>query len=398
MNKRSKKLVVIKNDSEIAGYDTILSEVIDLLESARHASVRAVNVFMTSTYWLIGRRIIEWEQAGKERAAYGEALINRLSADLTKRFGRGFSRQNLQKMRLIYRIYPPEKICQTLSGKLPSEKCQTLSGEFKELVRVGNGKLLMTSPEIFEALSLAFPLSWSHYVRLISVDTEDTRRFYEAEALRGGWSVRQIDRQISTLFYERTLLSKNKAAMLKKGEKAKPEDAVTPEEEIKDPFVLEFLNLKDEYSENDLEEALIQHLEKFLLELGGDFAFIGRQRRLRIGDQWFRVDLVFFHRILRCLVIIDLKVGKFTHADAGQMHLYLNYARENWMHKDENPPVGLILCAEKDAAVARYALEGLPNKVLAAEYRMALPDEKVLIAELEHTRKMLEGRTSGAEQ
>lgn len=380
MNKRSKKLVVVENDSEIAGYDTILSEVIDLLESARHASARAVNVFMTSTYWLIGRRIIEWEQAGKERATYGEALINRLSADLTKKFGRGFSRQNLQKMRLIYRIYPPEKICQTLSG------------EFKELIRVGNGKLLMTSPEIFEALSLAFPLSWSHYVRLISVDSEDTRRFYEAEALRGGWSVRQIDRQISTLFYERTLLSKNKAAMLKKGEKAKPEDAVTPEEEINDPFVLEFLNLKDEYSENDLEDALIQHLEKFLLELGGDFAFIGRQRRLRIGDQWFRVDLVFFHRVLHCLVIIDLKVGKFTHADAGQMHLYLNYARENWMHKDENPPVGLILCAEKDAAVARYALEGLPNKVLAAEYRMALPDEKVLAAELEHTRKMLEAR------
>jgi len=392
MNKRSKKLVVVENDSEIAGYDTILSEVIDLLESARHASARAVNVFMTSTYWQIGRRIIEWEQAGKERAAYGEALINRLSADLTKKFGRGFSRQNLQKMRLIYRIYPPEKICQTLSGKLPSEKCQTLSGEFKELVRVENGKLLMTSPEIFEALSLAFPLSWSHYVRLISVDNEDTRRFYEAEAQRGGWSVRQIDRQISTLFYERTLLSKNKAAMLKKGEKAKPEDAVTPEEEIKDPFVLEFLNLKDEYSENDLEEALIVHLEKFLLELGGDFAFIGRQRRLRIGDQWFRVDLVFFHRVLHCLVIIDLKVGKFTHADAGQMHLYLNYVRENWMHKDENPPVGLILCAEKDAAVARYALEGLPNKVLAAEYRMALPDEKVLVAELEHTRKMLEAR------
>src|SRR5450759_1982868 len=390
MNKRSKKLVVVENDSEIAGYDTILSEVIDLLESARHASARAVNVFMTASYWLIGRRIIEWEQAGKELAAYGETLINRLSADLTKKFGRGFSRQNLQKMRLIYRIYPPEKICQTLSGKLPSEKCQTLSGEFKELIRVGNGKLLMTSPEIFEALSLAFPLSWSHYVRLISVDNEDTRRFYEGEALRGGWSVRQIDRQISTLFYERTLLSKNKAAMLKKGEKAKPEDAVTTEEEIKDPFVLEFLNLKDEYSENDLEEALIQHLEKFLLELGGDFAFIGRQRRLRIGDQWFRVDLVFFHRVLHCLVIIDLKVGKFTHADAGQMHLYLNYARENWMHKDENPPVGLILCAEKDAAVARYALEGLPNKVLAAEYRMALPDEKVLVAELEHTRKMLE--------
>ncbi|MCX9010759.1 MAG: PDDEXK nuclease domain-containing protein [Candidatus Methanoperedens sp.] len=208
--------------------------------------------------------------------------------------------------------------------------------------------------------------------------------------------MRQLDRQVPSLFYERTLLSKNKGAMLKKGAEAKPEDAVTPEEEIKDPFVLEFLNLKDEYSESELEEALIQHLEKFLLELGGDFAFRGRQRRLRVGDQWFRVDLVFFHRVLCCLVIIDLKVGKFTHADAGQMHLYLNYARENWTHKDENPPVGMILCTERDASVARYALEGLPNKVVAAEYRMALPDEKMLAAELDRTRRMLEGRTSGA--
>jgi predicted nuclease of restriction endonuclease-like (RecB) superfamily len=269
-------------------------------------------------------------------------------------------------------------------------KSQTAPAQFKD------STLLLTSPEIFEAISKAFPLTWSHYVRLMSVDNEETRRFYEEEALKGGWSVRQLDRQISALFYERTLLSKNKGVMLKKGAEAKPEDTVTPEEEIKDPFVLEFLNLKDEYSESELEEALIQHLEKFLLELGGDFAFIGRQRRLRIGDQWFRVDLVFFHRILRCLVIIDLKVGKFTHADAGQMHLYLNYVRENWTHKDENPPVGLILCTEKDASVVRYALEGLPNKVLAAEYRMALPDEKILAAELERTRSMLEGRRLGA--
>jgi len=181
--------------------------------------------------------------------------------------------------------------------------------------------------------------------------------------------------------------------MLKKGAKALPEDTVTPEEEIKDPFVLEFLGLKDEYSESDLEEALIKQLEKFLLELGGDFAFIGRQRRLRIGIQWFRVDLLFFHRGLRCLVVIDLKIGEFTHADAGQMHLYLNYAREHWTRSDENPPVGLILCAEKDESVARYALEGLPNKVLAAEYRTTLPDEHVLAAELDRTRKLLESRT-----
>jgi hypothetical protein len=180
--------------------------------------------------------------------------------------------------------------------------------------------------------------------------------------------------------------------MLKKGVVPKPGDLVIPDEEIKDPYILEFLNLKDEYSENDLEEALIQQLEKFLLELGGDFAFIGRQRRLRIGDDWYRVDLLFFHRRLQCLVVIDLKVGKFTHADAGQMHLYLNYAREHWTNEGENPPVGLILCAEKNAAVAHYALEGLPNKVMAAEYKMKLPDEKMLAAELRRSRKLLESR------
>jgi len=224
------------------------------------------------------------------------------------------------------------------------------------------------------------------------IKEDDTRKFYESEALRSGWSVRQLDRQISSQFYERTLLSKNKSVMLKKGEKPLPEDIVTPEEEIKDPFILEFLGLKDEYSENDLEEALISHLENFLLELGSDFAFIGRQKRLRIGNEWYRIDLLFFHRKLKCLVVIDLKVGKFTHADAGQMHLYLNYAKENWTNKDENPPVGLILCAEKDNAVAKYALEGLPNKVLAAEYKLVLPNVRLLTREIEQTRKIIESR------
>ena len=170
---------------------------------------------------------------------------------------------------------------------------------------------------------LPFPLPWSAYVSLLAVKNEHARSFYETEALRGGWSVRQLDRQIDSQFYERTALSKNKAAMLKKGAKAKAEDITTPEEEIKDPYILEFLGLKDEYSESDLEEALIRHLEFFLLELGGDFTFVARQKRLRVGDEWYRVDLVFFHRRLRCLVLIDLKLGKFTHADAGQMHLYL---------------------------------------------------------------------------
>ena len=238
----------------------------------------------------------------------------------------------------------------------------------------------------------AFPLPWSHYVRLLSVKNGSARAFYETEALRGGWTIRQLSRQIETQFYERTALSKNKVAMLARGAKRKPEDTVSAEDELKDPLVLEFLGLKDEYSESDLEAALIHHLEQFLLELGGDFTFVGRQRRLRVGDAWYRIDLLFFHRVLRCLVVIDLKLGAFTHADAGQMHLYLNYAREHWMIGDENPPVGLILCAEKDDAVARYALEGLPNKVLAAEYLTKLPRENVLVAELEKTRRLLAGR------
>ena len=187
---------------------------------------------------------------------------------------------------------------QTPSAKLELENRQTLSF------------LSSSNPH--------FSLPWSHYVRLLKVETPEARQFYETEALRGGWSVRQLDRQISTLFYERTLASRNKGAMLKKGAIPQDGELLTPEEEIKDPLVLEFLGLKDEYSESDLEEALIEQLETFLLELGGDFAFVGRQKRLRIDDEWYRIDLLFFHRALRCLVVIDLKVGKFTHADAGQ--------------------------------------------------------------------------------
>lgn len=180
--------------------------------------------------------------------------------------------------------------------------------------------------------------------------------------------------------------------MLKHGQKQEPSDILTPEEEIKEPYILEFLGLKDEYSESELEYALIQHLEQFLLELGGDFCFVGRQKRLRIGDEWYRIDLLFFHRRLRCLMVIDLKLGRFTHADAGQMHLYLNYAREHWMRDNENPPIGLILCAQKNDALARYTLDNLPNKVLAAEYRTTLPDEKLIATELEKTRRLLEER------
>lgn len=377
-----------------ADYSGMHGDIVALLEAARRTAARSVNALMTASYWEIGRRIVEFEQGGQDRATYGEALIQRLSADLTRRFGRGFSPRNIEQMRQFYQCWPAEQIRQTLSGKLVTGKIpQTVSAEL-------NPSLISQTPSALSAdlpaLALAFPLPWSAYVRLLSVKNEMARAFYETEALRGGWSVRQLDRQIGSQFYERTALSHNKAAILQKGEASEPGDVIPPEQAIKDPFVLEFLNLKDEYSESDLEDALIQHLADFLLELGDDFTFVGRQRRLRIDDNWFRVDLLFFHRQLKCLVVIDLKVGKFSYADAGQMHLYLNYAREHWMKPGENPPVGLILCAEKGAAEAHYALEGLPNKVLAAEYQMVLPDEKLLADELDKTRRELDARRLGS--
>jgi predicted nuclease of restriction endonuclease-like (RecB) superfamily len=238
-----------KTTIQSASYDTLAVGIRNLLDAARRQSARAVNAFMTATYWEIGRRIVEFEQGGKAKAEYGQSLLLRLAADLMAQFGRGFSPDNLESMRRFYVAYPLEKISETASRKLDPN-----------------------------AMTTRFPLPWSHYVRLLSVKNPETRRFYETEALSGGWSVRQLDRQISSLFYERTALSRNKAAMLTKGAKPRPEDAISTEEALKDPYVLEFLGLKDEYSESELEQALIAHLESFLLELGSGFAFIGRQR------------------------------------------------------------------------------------------------------------------------
>lgn len=217
-------------------------------------------------------------------------------------------------------------------------------------------------------------------MRLLSVPDLNARRYYEEEALRGGWSVRQLDRQISTLSFQRSSTGNRKHGPTENSAGF----------EIKDPFVLEFLGLKDEYSEAELEESLIRELEQFLLELGNDFAFIARQKRLRVGTEWYRVDLLFFHRRLRSLIVVELKLGKFTHADAGQMNLYLNYAREHWTNADENPPIGLILCSEHDAAVAHYSLGNLRNQVLAREYQLALPTEEQLAKRLEARRRQLD--------
>ena len=372
------KKPIVKADKLDAQYQSIFGDVSSIIDEARQTAARSVNAVMTAAYWMIGQHIVEFEQSGEERAEYGTALIKRLAEDLTQRFGRGFGAVNLSQMKRFYLLWSSERILQTPSEKLGDAENMPATSAESTLISIAS----------------RFPLPWSAYVRLLSVKNINAREFYETEALRGGWSVRQLDRQINSQFYERTALSKNKAAMLTKGQKAQSEDRVLPEEEIKDPFVLEFLDLKDEYSESDLEEALISHLETFLMELGGDFCFMGRQKRLRVGDEWYRVDLLFYHRRLRCLVVIDLKLGKFTHADAGQMNLYLNYAREHWTHEDENPPVGLILCSQKDEAVARYSLEGLSNKVMAAEYRTTLPDEELLAAEIDRTRQVINLRAT----
>ena len=364
-------------------YDNVLAGVVELLDAARRTSARVVNSLMTATYWEIGRRIVEHEQAGKERAAYGAELLTHLSADLTERFGRGFSVDNLERARKFFLTFVSARKSATPLRITESSEPSPISAT--ALRKSSSGEMA----EQLRLIAERFPLPWSHYTRLLRLRSGYAVEFYHTEAVRGGWTVKQLERQINSQFYERIALSQNKAGMLVKGQRQLPEDKVTADDEIRSPFLLEFLGLKDEYSESDLEEALILHLEKFLLELGNDFAFVGRQRRLRIGHEWYRVDLLLFHRLLRCLVIIDLKIGPLGHADIGQMNLYCNYAREHWTQPDERPPVGLILCTEQDEALARYALDGLQNQMLVREYITALPAESELAREVNRARAVL---------
>jgi predicted nuclease of restriction endonuclease-like (RecB) superfamily len=388
-------------------YEGLFGGISELLEAARRAAARSVNCILTATYWEIGRRIVEFEQGGKARAEYGEHLLARLGKDLTSLFGRGFSRRNLELMRVFYTGW---EIAQTPSAQLEArvrlpepvrqqseEIFQTASGKSAgpPVLPTRSAEPVPASQSQLQGITVAvFPLAWSHYVRLMSVEKPQARAFYESEAIRGGWSVRQLDRQISTQFFERTAHSKQPTAMLARGQKPRPEDAVSAEEEVRDPYLLEFLNLKDEYSESDLEEALIQHLESFLLELGGGFTFVARQKRVRIGDEWYRIDLLLFHRRLRCLVVIDLKIGAFTPADAGQMSLYLTYAREHLTEPGENDPVGIILCSKKDDAVVHYAMGHMPAKVFASRYLTDLPDPETLRREIVATKHALETRAA----
>lgn len=402
--KTGKEIEIKRIDHQ--GYSGLLTSVSELLERARHAAARSVNAVITATYWEIGRRIVEYEQGGKDRARYGEELLMHLSKDLTARFGKGFGLTNLKMIRKFFIIYHFRVKSQSVSDLFQVQTKYQKSQSVSDLlpIRVGpsnkKSKSATSSPqpllEVSQTLSGKFPLSWSHYVRLLSLEEPQKRDFYEEETRRAGWSVRQLDRQIGAMLYERVALSKKKGDLLKRAERSG--NLITAEDAIKDPYVLEFLGLPEPSSEKDLENALIQHLADFLLELGYGFTFVARQKRLQVGSESYYIDLLFYHRGLRCLVAIDLKVGKFTHADAGQMNLYLNCLLENEKMEGESDPIGLILCSEKDEAVAHYALGRLSNKIFASRYKLQLPDPEVLKREIEAERRRLEMRVPERKQ
>ncbi len=325
-------------------YSTLIEQIGTLLVEGRREANRAVNNIMVQTYWGIGRYIVEFEQGGEVRAEYGKSLLVQLSKDLTLRYGDGFSRSNLQSMRRLYSAYPN---CQTLSGKL----------------------------------------SWSHYVEIINLDDPLEMNFYVAQCEREDWSVRELKRQKSSLLFHRLALSKDKEGVLALARNGL--EVQRAEDIIKDPYVLEFINLpqKDRYAEGDIENQIIENLQSFLLEIGKGFAYIGRQYKITIGGRHFYPDLVFYHAILKCYVIIDLKRGEIDHTAIGQMNLYLNYFRREMMSEGDNEPIGIVLGADKHDVIIEYALENITNQLFVSKYQLYLPEKELLQREI---RKILE--------
>lgn len=352
----------MRHSPKPANYNHLLIKIGEILILARAKAVREINKAQVLAYWEIGREIVEFEQRGKSRGEYGERLIERLAEDMAKKFGKGFSPTNLKMMRLFYQSFP---IRQTLSDE--SDKVRK-SGKMSRKIQKRQ-----TVSDKFEPI-----LSWSHYCELLKVEETLARSFYEQEAVQSNWSVRELKRQISSMLFERLAYSKNTKAVMTMARRGqiieKPEDA------IKDPYVLEFLNLKEEisYTETQFEQAIIDKLQHFLLELGKGFSFVARQKRITISNRHYFIDLVFYNRFLKCFLLIDLKTGELDHADIGQMNFYLNYYEENEKTKDENDPIGLILCTKKDEVFAKYVLGGLNNKVFASKYKLALPSEQEL--------------------
>ena len=326
------------------------SRIAEMLKSARLKVVQTVNTTMVETYCQIGKLIVEEEQNGKERAAYGKQILKELSFKLTSDFGKGFSEDNLSNMRKFYLIYQT-RISETLSRK------SEIADEFS------------TNP---------FILSWSHYLKLMRIDDEQERQFYEIECHRNNWSLRELQRQYDSALYTRLALSRNKEEVLKLSENGllieKPQDA------IKDPYVVEFIGLPEmpEYSENELEQKLIDKLGNFLLELGTGFTFVARQKRITFDEKNFRIDLVFYNRILKSFVLIDLKIGDLKHQDIGQMQMYVNYYDREIRLPDENKTIGLILCRDKSQAVVEYTLPENNEQIFASKYQTVLPSKEKL--------------------
>ena len=325
----------MKSEKAKSSYITLLSDIGFTIESARLNAVKAINTELVKTNWEIGRHIIEFEQLGQERAEYGSDLLARLSKDLGQQYGKGFGRRNILDMRRFYLAY---------------QKWQTVSAK----------------------------LSWSHYISLISITDDVERNFYEKQAINKNISVRELDRQINSALFERLALSKDKKGVLLLSEKG---NIITqPHEAIKDPYVLDFLKIPQSHRMNEkhLEQKIIDNLQEFLLELGKGFAFVARQFRISLRNKHYYVDLVFYHRILKCFVLIDLKTKKVNHGDIGQMNLYLNYFKAEENVEGDGEPIGIILSAEKDEVMVEYAMGGISNKIFVSKYQLYLPDKKQL--------------------
>ncbi len=352
------------------------SELITTLEGLHQQlsqqAVRQADHLLTLRNYLFGFYIVEFEQHGTDRAAYGQQLHKRLSAELQKHSIKGVSDRSLRQYRQFYLTYP--QIWQTLSAKF-----QLSHFDAVRQAQIPNSADVDGNIPALDPALLLDRLTYSHFVELLKVDSPLLRRFYEVEALKNNWKVHQLNRAVTTLLAERTSLSTDKAAVIARIQENQPAGL---EDLIRNPYLLEFLGLqeKPEYTENDLEKAIIDNLQDFLLELGRGYCFEARQKRISFGNRHYRIDLVFYHRILKCHVLIDLKIGEFDHADAGQMTVYLNYYKANEMSLGDNPPVGIILCASKDNALVEYATSGLTNEVFVSQYLAELPDKEELRA------------------
>jgi predicted nuclease of restriction endonuclease-like (RecB) superfamily len=351
----------------------IFQQVAELLQNARQHVLRTINSTMTITYFEIGRIIVEEEQNGKDRAEYGKQLLKLLSQQLTKEFGKGFSIRNLEQIRQFYLTYSKSESLtrileirktQSLTAEFKSQKTQTASAEFKKLD--------------YQTLSSFFKLTFSHYIFLMRIDDEKERRFYKIESEKYNWSVRELKRQYDSALYTRLALSRDKEGILKLSEEGQIIEK--PKDIIKDPYILEFLGLPElpQYSELQLEEEIINKLKHFLLELGHGFTFVARQNRISFDDKHFRIDLVFYNRILRCFVLIDLKIGELKHQDLGQMQMYVNYYDREMRLEDENKTIGIVLCQNKSESVVKYTLPENNEQIFASKYKTVLPSVEVL--------------------